>query len=192
MNLYRLAFDQLRQQGSVYPCCCSRQDILRSASAPHAEDDEPTYPGTCRNGTTKETMHGKQVNWRFRVPDGKIITFADGNYGTQSSIAGKDFGDFVVWRHDNIPAYQLAVVIDDAAMQITEVVRGEDLLKSTFRQLLLYEALSLKLPAFYHCALVKDQTGKRLAKRHDAQSLRTLRNEGHNPANLRNEWADYI
>ena len=97
----------------------------------------------------------------------------------------KDFGDFVVWRHDDIPAYQLAVVVDDSAMQITEVVRGEDLLKSTARQLLLYEALGLEPPMFFHCPLVRDETGERLAKRHDALSLRSLRQQGQTPAQLR-------
>jgi glutamyl-tRNA synthetase len=100
-------------------------------------------------------------------------------------VAGRDFGDFVVWRHDGLPAYQLAVVVDDAAMEITEVVRGEDLLKSTARQLLLYRALNLVEPRFYHCPLVKDETGLRLAKRHDALSLRALRGKGTNPAELR-------
>ena len=93
-------------------------------------------------------------------------------------MAGKDFGDFVVWRHDDVPAYQLACVVDDAAMQITEVVRGADLLLSTARQILLYRALGLTPPAFYHCALMLDENGKRLAKRHDALSLRALRERG--------------
>jgi glutamyl-tRNA synthetase len=99
-------------------------------------------------------------------------------------MAGKDFGDFVVWRHDDIPSYQLAVVVDDAAMRITEVVRGEDLLKSTARQLLLYRALYLPPPRFYHCPLLKDASGTRLAKRHEALSLRTLRVKGVSPQAL--------
>jgi glutamyl-tRNA synthetase len=112
----------------------------------------------------------------------------DGHYGPQRFVAGRDFGDFVVWRHDDIPAYQLAVVVDDAAMRITEVVRGEDLLKSTARQLLLYRALKLTPPQFYHCPLVTDASGARLAKRHDALSLRTLRSRGEHPAALRRSW----
>ena len=100
-------------------------------------------------------------------------------------MAGKDFGDFVVWRHDDVPAYQLACVVDDAAMGITEVVRGADLLMSTARQILLYRALGLTPPAFYHCALMLDEKGKRLAKRHDALSLRTLRERGETPESLR-------
>ena len=116
------------------------------------------------------------------------MTFTDGNLGAQRFVAGKDFGDFVVWRADDVPAYQLACVVDDAAMQITEVVRGADLLVSTARQLLLYRALGMTAPAFFHCPLVTDEAGVRLAKRHDALSLRRLRAEGHSPAELRGRW----
>src|SRR5207344_471252 len=119
-----------------------------------------------------------RVNWRFRVPDGELVSFIDGRYGSKQFVAGKDFGDFVVWRHDDVPAYQLAVVVDDAAMNITEVVRGADLLASTARQLLLYRALGLEPPDFYHCPLMTDDRGVRLAKRHDALSLRKLRERG--------------
>ena len=122
------------------------------------------------------------VNWRFRVPDGEQILFDDVHLGTQRFTAGDDFGDFVVWRRDDVPAYQLAVVADDAAMQITEVVRGADLLKSTARQLLLIRALRLPVPAYYHCDLVRDEAGQRLAKRHDALSLRTLASARIQPA----------
>jgi glutamyl-tRNA synthetase len=108
----------------------------------------------------------------------------DGRCGPQQFVAGKDFGDFIVWRHDDVPAYQLAAVADDSAMQITEVVRGEDLLRSTARQLLLYRALGLAAPRFYHCPLVTDDSGVRLAKRHDALSLRSLRSRGIQPEAL--------
>ena len=108
------------------------------------------------------------MNWRFRVPDGEEIAFEDLYLGPQRYVAGRDFGDFVVWRRDDVPAYQLAVVTDDHAMRITEVVRGADLLKSTARQLLLYRALGVNAPQFYHCDLVRDEAGVRLAKRHDA------------------------
>ena len=121
------------------------------------------------------------MNWRFRVPDGEVIAFDDFHLGPQEYRAGKDFGDFVVWRRDDVPAYQLTVVADDAAMCITEVVRGADLLKSTARQLLLYRALKIDSPDFYHCDLVRDEAGVRLAKRHDALSLRRLRELGHTP-----------
>lgn len=128
------------------------------------------------------------MNWRFRVPDGETISFVDGHFGEQHFVAGKDFGDFVVWRQDGVPAYQLAVVVDDAAMQITEVVRGADLLLSTARQLLLYRALDLAPPEFFHCPLVMDESGQRLAKRHESLSLRTLRALGKRPEELRAGW----
>jgi glutamyl-tRNA synthetase len=103
-------------------------------------------------------------------------------------VAGKDFGDFVVWRGDDVPAYQLACAVDDAAMKITEVVRGADLLASTARQLLLYRALGWTPPEFYHCELLCDERGVRLAKRHDALSLRQLRAQRRPPAALRAGW----
>jgi glutamyl-tRNA synthetase len=118
------------------------------------------------------------------VTDGESVTFEDGQFGQQCFVAGRDFGDFVVWRQDDLPAYQLACVVDDAAMQITEVVRGADLLASTARQLLLYRALGLSEPDFFHCALVTDEKGERLAKRHDALSLRTLREKGVRPGDI--------
>jgi glutamyl-tRNA synthetase len=126
------------------------------------------------------------VNWRFRVPDGEEITFVDQHLGPQKYVAGHDFGDFVVWRRDDVPAYQLAVVADDHAMEITEVVRGADLLKSTARQLLIYRALELESPQFYHCDLVRDENGVRLAKRHDALSIRKLRETGMSAEEVRN------
>ena len=107
-------------------------------------------------------------------------------------MAGEDFGDFVIWRRDDVPAYQLAVVADDAAMQITEVVRGADLLKSTARQLLLIRALGLPVPAYYHCDLVRDEAGVRLAKRHDALSLRKLREQGYSPQQVLNMCASTV
>jgi glutamyl-tRNA synthetase len=190
LPFHRAALDQLRAGGFVYPCHCTRKDIRTAARAPHAaDDDEPIYPGTCRSEATRTTHHAaRPPNWRFRVPHGEVITFTDGHFGPQQFVAGSDFGDFVVWRHDDVPAYQLAVVVDDAAMQITEVVRGADLLKSTARQLLLYRALGLAPPAFFHCPLMNDANGVRLAKRHDALSLRTLRSSGATPEALRQDW----
>ncbi len=186
-SFYHGALEQLRAAKLIYPCTCSRKDIQSAASAPHAGDDELIYPGTCRPNQ-KAAIKNKKFSWRFRVLDGGIITFNDGNLGPQQFIAGKDFGDFVIWRHDDVPAYQLAVVVDDAAMQITEVVRGEDLLVSTARQLLLYRALGLQPPAFFHCPLMTDENGVRLAKRHDALSLRALRAQGASPETLRHGW----
>lgn len=170
----------LRDGGFIYPCTCSRKDLAQAASAPHDADDEPLYPGKCRArlADIKSYSSPAGVNWRFRLPDGERIAFEDGRQGRQSYLAGTDFGDFLVWRRDDVPAYQLAVVADDEAMGITEVVRGADLLKSTARQLLLIRALGYRLPAYYHCDLIRDERGQRLAKRHDALSLRALRQKG--------------
>jgi glutamyl-tRNA synthetase len=203
-EFYVAALGQLHAAGLIYPCTCSRSDILTAARAPHAEDDrEPIYPGTCRakgagcdlpgarpaaEGGPPDAPRpapGVRCNWRFRVPEGETISFVDGNCGAQHFVAGKDFGDFVVWRQVDEPSYQLACAVDDAAMQITEVVRGADLLPSTARQLLLYRALGWTPPQFYHCALMTDEAGVRLAKRHDGLSLRRLREAGNTPASLR-------
>jgi len=201
---YVRAFEVLRAGGLVYPCKCSRRDVERAMQAPHQGEEEPVYPGTCRVDVELQTscrgwrpagVYGAppalrdsavKVSWRFRVPDGETISFVDGSVGAQSFVAGKDFGDFVVWRHDDAPAYQLAVVADDAAMGITEVVRGGDLLLSTARQILLHRARKLNPPDYYHCPLMTDERGMRLAKRHDALSLRALRANGALPEELRN------
>jgi glutamyl-tRNA synthetase len=200
MNFYRAALEKLRAGNFIYPCTCSRKDIQAATRAPHANDDgEPIYPGTCRKksgewqvASDRQTENSPLVtrhsSLRFRVPDGETISFSDGNCGEQKFVAGKDFGDFVVWRHDDIPAYQLACVADDAAMEISEVVRGADLLVSTARQILIYRALGFSPPKFFHCALMLDEKGERLAKRHDALSLRTLRARGISPAELRSGW----
>jgi glutamyl-tRNA synthetase len=191
-SFYLDAWRRLRDAGAIYPCTCSRKDLAESAQAPHegaAHDpnDEPIYPGTCR-GRTSDASDPRGVNWRFRVPDGEDVGFDDLHLGAQQFRAGSDFGDFLVWRRDDVPAYQLAVVVDDAAMRITEIVRGADLLKSTARQLLLLRALGLDAPAYYHCDLVTDETGVRLAKRHDALSIRALRAAGQTPGQIRAVW----
>jgi glutamyl/glutaminyl-tRNA synthetase len=182
-SFYLDGWRKLRDGGFIYPCTCSRKDLALAAAAPNEGDDEPMYPGRCRNrmGDARNYESPAGVNWRFRVPDGETICFADQKQGTQTYVAAEDFGDFVVWRRDDVPAYQLAVVVDDEAMQITEVVRGADLLKSTARQLLLIRALGYREPAYYHCDLVRDESGNRLAKRQDALSLRALREQGLSP-----------
>jgi glutamyl-tRNA synthetase len=178
-----------------------------------AVDDELIYPGTCRPGPTRaEAAEPEQprsgswqhpraeigqlpgptagkfgpeaANWRFRVPEGMVVEFQDLNLGPQRFVAGMDFGDFLVWRRDGVPSYQLACAVDDAAMAITEVVRGADLLKSTARQILLLRALGVPAPKWFHCALVADHNGQRLAKRHDALSLRALRARGITPMGI--------
>ena len=202
--LYLAAFETLRAGGWVYPCVCSRQDVRRALRAPHARDDEPIYPGTCRptaalaDGPPQNSRAvtdgfanprpNKPINWRFKVTPGEIVSFVDAHYGPQQFTGGQDFGNFVVWRYDQWPAYQLAVVVDDALMRITEVVRGADLLLSTARQILLYRALNYPPPQFCHCPLMVDATGQRLAKRHGALSLRTLRAEGLIAEEARARW----
>lgn len=184
---YLQVWRELKDGGWIYPCTCSRKDLAEAAQAPHEQNDEPLYPGKCR-GQTSDATEPAGVNWRFRVPDGRVIRFEDRAQGPQAFEAGKDFGDFVIWRRDDVPAYQLAVVTDDAAMNITEVVRGNDLLRSTARQILLFEALGIKPPDYYHCELFTDDAGMRLAKRHDALSLRSLRATGMSAEQVRKRW----
>ncbi len=188
LPLYREALDQLLISGHIYPCHCSRKDLAGMMHAPHEDtDDEPVYPGICRPALDvpqNKIPFQPNINYRFRVPDSEIITFEDKNLGLQSYKAGTDFGDFLVWRKDGLPSYQLACVVDDAATQITEVVRGRDLLKSTARQLLLQLALNISTPDYFHTHLLTDERGIRLAKRHDALAIRTLRQQGLMPAEV--------
>ena len=179
IGLYKEAFETLRLKGLVYPCSCTRSEVARALSAPHSLDEEPVYPGTCRPAARtifKTPCSG--VNWRFRIPVREPLTFNDLAQGKQSAVAGEDFGDFLIWRKDNFPSYQLASAVDDALMGITEIVRGRDLITSTFRQLLVWRALEHPEPAFYHCPLLTDASGKRLAKRDDALSIHSLRSLG--------------
>ena len=187
MPSYRAALDRLLKAGHLFPCQCSRRDIRSAATAPHAGDEEPIYPGTCR-GRTADVDSAGRVTWRFRVPVGETVEFTDGGQGAQRFVAGRDFGDIVVWRADHLPSYHLACTVDDALMGITEVVRGADLLLSTARQILLFRALGWEPPRYHHCALLLDERGERLAKRHDALSLRALLEAGHSPAELRAGW----
>jgi glutamyl/glutaminyl-tRNA synthetase len=193
---YRAALARLHAAGLIFPCHRTRRELAEaSVSAPHesAEHDEPLYPADWRPPTdTPPAPLDFACNWRLRVPDHETLTFTDGHFGPQSAVTGRDFGDFLVWRKDGVPSYQLACAVDDAEFAITEVVRGADLIKSTFRQLLLFRALGQPAPAYYHCPLVRDATGerlaKRLAKRHDALALRTLRASGSTPAQLTNQF----
>ena len=185
-DLYLRTWRNLRDGGFLYACTCSRRELSLSATAPNDNDDEPVYPGKCRSRNDAcDYPTPRGVNWRFRVPDGREISFRDLHLGTQRYQAGTDFGDFVIWRRDDVPAYQLACAADDHAMRITEAVRGADLLKSTARQLLLYRALGWEAPRFYHCDLVRDDAGLRLAKRHEGLSIRALRHRGLSPDEVR-------
>ncbi len=177
LEIYRAAWRQLAAAGLIYACRCSRRELENAVSAPHAGEHEAIYPGTCRppEPARPAATEPDGSNWRFRTTAGQAVAFTDGNAGPQRFTAGRDFGDFLIWRKDGVPAYQLAVVVDDAAMRMTEVVRGADLLPSTAQQLLLYQALALVPPAFFHVPLLTDANGVRLAKRAGAHSLRAMR-----------------
>jgi glutamyl-tRNA synthetase len=177
---YAAALDRLRGEGLAYPCFCSRAEIAQASQAPHASDDGPRYPGTCRDLSPADRAARaarRPPAWRFRVPRGPV-TFRDRFHGECSFDVEATVGDFVVARADGVPAYQLAVAVDDAAMDVTDVLRGDDLLPSTSRQLLLYRALGLPVPRFAHVPLVVGADGERLAKRHGALSVGELRERG--------------
>lgn len=189
LSWFREVWQRLHATGAIYPCDKSRRDVDRALGAPHAEDDaEPIFPPELRPtlGTGNDFTDPGTLNWRFRVPDGEAVRFEDALCGSQRFIAGRDFGDFLVWRRDGFPSYELAVVADDHAMGITEVVRGADLLLSTARQLLLYRTLGWTPPTWAHATLVTNSTGKRLAKRTAGLSIRELRERGMSPADVLN------
>ena len=175
--LYEAALARLRGMGLVYPCFCTRAQ-LHAASAPHREDGLTVYPGTCRGLTPEDIARreasGRKGALRLRVPE-ETVTFTDGHLGEVTEYLPTDCGDFLLRRSDGLFAYQLAVVVDDAAMGVTEVVRGADLLSSTPRQLLLYELLGWEAPEFYHFPLLLSPDGRRLSKRDGDLGLGALR-----------------
>ena len=175
--LYEAALARLRGMGLVYPCFCTRAQ-LHAASAPHREDGLTVYPGTCRGLTPEDIARreaaGRRGALRLRVPE-ETVTFTDGHLGELTEYLPTDCGDFLLRRSDGLFAYQLAVVVDDAAMGITEVVRGADLLSSTPRQLLLYELLGWEAPEFFHFPLLLSPDGRRLSKRDGDLGLASLR-----------------
>ncbi|MBI3821557.1 MAG: tRNA glutamyl-Q(34) synthetase GluQRS [Planctomycetes bacterium] len=173
---YQAGLDRLRQRNLVYPCTCTRTDVERAASAPHLEHEGPIYPGTCSHRRAAD-IPDRPFAWRMRVGH-EAITFDDGIRGTVTLNLHGIGGDFVVWKSAGTPAYQLAVVVDDAAQGITEVIRGDDLIPSTPRQLLLYRVLGLTPPHFCHVPLVVGPDGRRLAKRHGDTRLAALRDAG--------------
>jgi len=197
LPLYLAALQQLLAAGLAYPCSCSRRDLALSTHAPHEDpaaesDDEPLYNNRCRPAAFTTTSFLPNTNYRFRTPDHIPVSFTDLHSGPQTFTTSIDFGDFLIWRKPltsnpsdiGLPSYQLACVVDDALTHITEVVRGRDLLKSTARQILLQQALHYPTPAYFHCDLMRDSNGVRLAKRHDALALRTLRANGLSPADI--------
>lgn len=178
-DLYRAAVDELSAAGLVYPCDCSRAELARAASAPHA-GEELVYPGTCRNADPRRAMK-REPALRVRVPEGVTVRFVDGVVGETEQRLDTSVGDFVIVRGDGVFAYQLAVLVDDVAMGITDVVRGADLLGSTPRQIFLGRALGhdgSALPRYHHLPLVLDHEGQRLAKRTPGAHVRALREHG--------------
>ena len=187
-HFYVHAWTSLMEARTIYPSPHSRKDVEAALTAPHEGDAESIFPPELRPARVERASEPGAVNWRFRVPDGVQIVFRDGRLGEVRYTAGMDFGDFLVWRKDGFPSYELAVVVDDYTMGISEVVRGEDLLLSTARQLLLYNALRWGAPKFHHCELVRDASGHRLSKRAGGLSLRELREQGYSPEQIRERW----
>ena len=184
VKLYEEAWLKLYRKRCIYPCSLSRKEIMNIATAPHT-GEELVFPPSLRPSCTEIDQSytcpkdgPKVVNWRFRVPNGRAVSFTDNCLGPQTFVAGQHFGDFIIYGKDGYASYELAVVVDDADMGITEVVRGADLLLSTARQLLLYEQLEVAPPQFYHCPLVLDEHGVRMAKRHGSTTIRALRDMG--------------
>ncbi len=180
-SAHEQALQHLRGRGEVYPCVCTRKDVEQAASAPHAGEEGPLYPGTCRgrwkNAAEAEAETGRAVCWRYRVPEAEMEVI-DRVRGVVRCRPAEELGDFVVWKRDGQPAYQLAVVVDDAAAGVNSVMRGDDLLPSAFRQELLYASLDAATPEWAHLPLVVGEDGRRLAKRHGDTSLRRFRESG--------------
>lgn len=190
--LYEAALQRLAEQDLAYPCSCTRRDVELAASAPHPGEDGPIYPGTCRgrwaSAAAARTATGRAPCWRLRVPEPGAaegaIRFIDRVRGPVRADAGAELGDFVISKSSGSAAYQLAVVVDDAQQVVTEVLRGDDLLLSAARQLLLYRALRLPAPRFAHVPLILGPDGLRLAKRHGDTSLRHFRDAGLRPEQI--------
>ncbi len=187
--IYQRQLQRLQEAGLIYPCYCSRAEIAQAASAPQqGAEDGPRYPGTCRSLTAAQRQRhedaGRRPSLRFRVTDERVVTFTDLLAGPQRQAVQQVAGDFIIRRSDGIFAYQFAVVVDDALMHINQVVRGMDLLHSTARQILLYEALGFPIPTFAHVPLMLDDTGKRLAKRAASAGIAPLRARGMTPQQI--------
>jgi glutamyl-tRNA synthetase len=191
-TIYQHYLQQLREADLVYPCYCSRAEVAqaaRIASAPQQGSEEgPRYPGTCRHLTEQQCREyearGRRPALRFRVDDERVVTFNDLIDGPIAQQVQNAVGDFILCRSDGIVAYQFAVVVDDGLMQINQVVRGADLLASTARQILLFEALGFPIPTFAHVPLMLDEQGKRLAKRTLNSGIEPLRAQGLTPMQI--------
>lgn len=189
-HLHDVALEKLKSDGHVYPCFCTRAEVESASSAPHASDGASIYPGTCRNNAqvlSDTTHYDKPItSWRFRMPDMRL-TFRDQFAGDRSFDLTQQLGDFVVAKGDGTPAYQLAVVVDDAHAGVTHVMRGDDLIDSVPRQIMLYHALGLEavLPNYIHLPLLIGPDGRRLAKRHGDTRLSFYRDNNVTPGRVR-------
>ena len=185
--LYAVALDTLVSKGLAYPCVCSRSDIEAVQSAPH-EGEQLRYPGTCRDRfdswEAAVAASGKVPCWRFRTPQDSHVSFDDVFAGRYEMDVWEKLGDFPLARDEKGGGYAIAVTVDDAAMGVTEVVRGDDLLPATPPQILLYQALGLQVPAFFHVPLVVGPDGRRLAKRHGDTRIASFREAGVSPERL--------
>ena len=194
LDLYKSVWRDLYDKGLIYPCKISRKQ-LRDAK-PRTYENEIIFPVEMRPETPSETAYFDpgEINWRFRVPQESCVSFYDHEMKQEFNFNSEEhFGDFLVWRRDGFPSYELAVVADDHAMQISEVIRGQDLLLSTARQILIYEALGWELPKFSHCELLKDEAGERLSKTVKSLSLRTLIDRGQDiKALLKTKGFDFL
>lgn len=189
--IYQHYLQRLRAADLVYPCYCTRAEI---ASAPQADaEDGPRYPGTCRTLSNTERQQreasGRRPALRFRVDDQRVVSLQDMIVGPVTQHVQQAVGDFIVYRADGIFAYQFAVVVDDGLMHINQVVRGADLLSSTARQILLFEALGFAVPTFAHAPLVVDSQGKRLSKRDRSEGLAPLQALGMSAAQIVGHFA---
>ena len=187
--LFVAALEKLVALDLVYPCQASRKLIREHPDTTQSPSGEAIFPKMLRTDTEDHRVPlDLNINWRFKVPDQVTMSFNDENLGPQTFESQVDFGDFLIWRKEGMPSYELAVVVDDIEMEITEVVRGADLLVSTARQLLIYQALGSEAPSFFHEKLVLDDSGERLAKQKDSLALRKLFQEGHDLDSLQELW----
>jgi glutamyl-tRNA synthetase len=184
LDVYERALELLAERGHTYLCDCSRADIARAASAPHEGEEGPRYPGTCRSFGMAPRNFRRPAAVRLRVPEGYVVRWRDVRTGLEEALATDAMGDFVLRRGDGVFAYQLATAVDDVAMEITEVVRGDDLRPSAPRQALIAELVGAEAPAYLHVPLLLGRRGDRLAKRAGGMTVRAERERGVSPGRV--------